>query len=65
MLKKAHLPHMTVHDLRHTASYLLEREGAPESARMALLGHSTATMARHYSDHATIQDMRDLFKKSA
>jgi len=65
MLENAGLPRITVHDLRHTASYLLEREGAPESARMALLGHSTAQTARHYTDHADIEDMRQMFRKRA
>jgi len=64
MLERAGLPRVTIHDLRHTASYILEKNGAPESARMALFGHSTAQMAKHYSDHASVDDMRDLFRKS-
>jgi integrase len=45
-------PHFTIHDLRHTAEYHMEQDGVPESVRMALLGHSTSRMARHYADHA-------------
>lgn len=43
---------VTIHDLRHTAEYLMINAGVPESSRMAILGHSTARMARHYADHA-------------
>lgn len=49
---------LTIHDLRHTAEYLLEQDGIPLSTRMALLGHSTAAMAGHYADHADMAAMR-------
>lgn len=64
MVARANVPDVTVHDLRHTANYLLERQGAPESARMALLGHSAATMTKHYSDHADIEAMREMYHKT-
>lgn len=54
---------VTIHGLRHTAAYLLEKQGVPPSARMALLGHSTVHMATHYSDHADMDAMRDATKK--
>lgn len=55
--KRAHIPEqVTIHDLRHTALYHMEQAGIPESARMAFAGHSSATMARKYADHAT-EDM--------
>lgn len=50
---------VTVHDLRHTAEYLMISDGISEPSRMAILGHSTARMARHYADHAR-EDMDEL-----
>jgi integrase len=65
-LKRVGLPEqITIHDLRHTAEYHLETAGVPESARMALLGHSTSAMARHYADHADMDAMRAALEKSA
>jgi integrase len=46
------------HDLRHTALFLLEQSGVAPSIRMALGGHSTASMALHYIDHASVEDVR-------
>jgi integrase len=46
------------HDLRHTALFLLEQAGVAPSIRMALGGHSTASMALHYIDHASVEDVR-------
>lgn len=58
--RRAGIPEaVTIHDLRHTAEYLMINAGVPESSRMALLGHSTARMARHYADHAR-EDMDEL-----
>lgn len=58
LLRKASLPHMTIHDLRHTALFLLEQQGAPVSTRMALAGHTTPRVAGLYTDHATLEDVR-------
>jgi|SRR6187549_107336 len=59
LLHRAGLPEeIRIHDLRHTAEYRLETAGVPESARMALLGHSTPGMARHYANHADMEAMR-------
>ena len=59
LLKAAGLPGtLTIHDLRHTALYHLEQAGVAESTRMALAGHTQPTMAKHYTSHATIEDMR-------
>jgi integrase len=49
---------LTPHSLRHTALFLLEQAGIPTSIRMALGGHSTASMALHYIDHASVEDVR-------
>lgn len=65
LLKAAGLSDMTIHDLRHTAEYRLEQDGAPLSVRMALLGHSTAAMAGHYSDHADLDAMRQTVQSIA
>lgn len=54
---------ITLHFLRHTAAYLLEKQGVPQSARMALLGHATAQMAIDYTDHADMEAMREATKK--
>lgn len=51
--RRAGIPsEVRIHDLRHTAEYLMINAGVPEPSRMAILGHSTARMARHYADHA-------------
>lgn len=66
MLRRANLPiTITIHDLRHTAEYLFEQDGAPLSVRMALLGHATAEMAGHYSDHADLDAMRYAVARTA
>jgi integrase len=49
---------ITPHSLRHTALFLLEQAGVATSIRMALGGHSTASMALHYIDHASVDDVR-------
>lgn len=56
---------VTIHGLRHTADYLMEDAGAPQSARWALLGHASIDMDRRYTDHATMQAMRDAIERSA
>jgi integrase len=57
--KAAGLPAgMVIHDLRHTSLYLLALDGVPENVRMALAGHKTEDMAKHYADHATVEDVR-------
>ena len=54
----AGVPSVTLHGLRHTALFLLEQAGVPESIRKALAGHTSAAMAFHYVDHASIEDVR-------
>lgn len=59
LLKRANLSQqITIHDLRHTADYLMESSGVPRSARMAVLGHTTVAMDLHYSNHADLDAMR-------
>jgi integrase len=47
-----------LHDLRHTAMYLLALNGVPEMVRMALAGHKSSDMASRYANHATLDDVR-------
>jgi integrase len=57
---------LTIHDLRHTAAYIMEQQKVPRSVRMSLLGHLTAAMADHYADHASadMQAMRAAVEKN-
>lgn len=54
----AGVPDVTLHGLRHTALFLLEQAGVPESVRKALAGHASKSMAFHYVDHASVEDVR-------
>lgn len=56
--RAAGCPKTTLHDLRHTALYLLALAGAPENVRMALAGHTSADMAGLYANHAGLEDVR-------
>lgn len=49
MLTAAGVTTLTQHSARHTVATLLQEAGVPEATRMAILGHSTAAMARHYA----------------
>jgi integrase len=57
-LEHAKLPNIRFHDLRHTAASLMDLDGVPTSVVQSLLGHSDATMTRHYSGHADMEAMR-------
>lgn len=48
-LAAAEVPDLTLHSARHTVATLLQAAGVPEATRMAILGHSTAAMARNYA----------------
>lgn len=52
-LKKAELPHMAVHDLRHTTASLAVQAGANVKALQRMLGHASAVM--------TLDKYADLF----
>lgn len=49
---------MTIHDLRHTSLAILAIDGVPEAVRMELAGHATSSMAGHYANHASVEDVR-------
>lgn len=66
IVKRAQLPEeLTIHDLRHTAAYIMEQQKVPRSVRMSILGHLTTAMADHYADHASsdIDAMRAAVEK--
>lgn len=66
LIKQARLPEdLTIHGLRHTAAYLMEQDRVPRSVRKSILGHATAAMADHYSDHADMEAMRAAVEKRA
>ena len=54
--KAAGIRERRFHDLRHSAATLLRDDGVAEDTRMARLGHSTTTMARHYAQASEAQD---------
>lgn len=62
MLAAAGVSELTQHSARHTVATLLQQAGVPESTRMAILGHSTAAMARHYA-HVDVSLARDALGK--
>lgn len=46
---KAGLPHLRVHDLKHTWGRRLRAAGVPLETRKVLLGHKTSDITTHYS----------------
>lgn len=50
---KAGISRRRFHDLRGSNATLMRQLGVPEDLRMARLGHSTTTMARHYAQAGT------------
>ena len=55
--KRAGLPHVTIHDLRHTANSGWADLGLTESGCDALLGHRKGTIGARYT-HRTIESLR-------
>ena len=49
---------LRVHDLRHTAMYLLAVAGVPDTVRMKIAGHKTTAMSHLYASHVNVDDMR-------
>ncbi len=62
MLAAAGARELTQHSARHTVATLLQEAGVPEATRMAILGHSTRAMARHYA-HVDVSLARDALGK--
>lgn len=57
LLKRAGLPHIRFHDLRHTCATLLLRRGVHPKVVSELLGHSTVTMTLDRYSHV-LPDMQ-------
>ena len=51
LLKKAGLPHMRFHDLRHSAATILLGMGVPMKVVQELLGHSRFTITADVYSH--------------
>ena len=47
---RAGLPHVRVHDLKHTFGMRLRAAGVPEATEKDLLGHKHRDITRHYSE---------------
>ena len=60
--KKAGLPMVRVHDLRHTFGQRLRDAGVSEEDRSLLLGHALAGMAQHYAT-ATVARLVEVANK--
>lgn len=56
---------VTVHDLRHSALHILEDSGVPLSVVQAIAGHSSVAQTRHYTDHASLEAMRQAVERTA
>lgn len=77
ILAASGLPDVKLHSARHTTATLLYELGVPETTRMAILGHSSATVTAGYTHVAdalthdamgrlgTLLDTRELPMKSA
>lgn len=53
---------LSFHSLRHTATSLLKNAGVSEAVAMAIIGHSSAAMSRHYT-HIEAASMRDALNR--
>lgn len=59
VLKRAELPAMRLHDLRHSAASLLLEQGVSLRAVMELLGHSTITLTANTYGHVSREMLAD------
>jgi integrase len=58
LLKRAGLPQIRIHDLRHTSATLLIGEGVHPKIVQVMLGHSTMTQTMDTYSHV-LPDMQD------
>jgi integrase len=64
VLKKAGLPKLRIHDLRHTTSTLLQLDlGQPEKLVQELLGHENIEMTRGKYTHANRNALRKMMEE--
>jgi len=59
MLKRAGLPHIRFHDLRHTAATLLLMQGIHPKIVSEMLGHSTVSITLDTYSHVLPDMQRD------
>jgi integrase len=57
-LRRAGLPHLRVHDLRHTAATILLRASIPVSTVSAMLGHESAALTYRVYAHVIPDDQQ-------
>ena len=62
LCRRAGVPVINLHGLRHTASTLMAEAGVPEETRRWILGHSKVEMTRKYS-HESEALMRDAVER--
>jgi integrase len=63
LLRKAGLPNIRFHDLRHSAATLLLAQGVHPRAIMELLGHSSITVTMNTYGHVLPALMREAADK--
>jgi integrase len=59
------IPHWTLHDLRRTASTLMERAGVLPHVNDKVLNHVTRGVAGVYARHNYIEEKRDALERLA
>jgi integrase len=59
VLKKAGLPDIRFHDLRHSCATLLAAEGTPPAVAMKILGHSQVSTTLEIYTHADLTAMQE------
>lgn len=57
LLEKAKVPHLALHEARHTAATLLGEAGVSDRVRMEILGHSVVATANRYR-HVNVTESR-------
>lgn len=62
-LKKADLPYVRIHDMRHTAATLMLHEGIHPKVVQEMLGHSSISMTLDLYSHAAPTMHRDAVKR--
>lgn len=62
LLDECGLPRVKLHSARHMAATLLYAMGVPEQTRMAILGHSSATVTAGYT-HLSDEQTRDAMQR--
>lgn len=61
-LEQAGLPSVPLHAARHTTATLLFKLGVPEQTRVAILGHSSATVTAGYT-HISTEEMAEAMSR--